>query len=439
MNSKIRIKRKNLAVYLLILISVFPAYYHIMGRMVSSVILVPVLFFIAIRGRASIKSSDLKAMALFFIWVLIKSFIYVYHGEAFRAISFSLLVISIALVVPTYITSKEKFISLIDLMLAVSVFLCILGIVEGVTGFNPFVMLDTEGDVVRNLERLGIVRIISFTAQTTHYAIYASMMAVLAIYRVSIEKTKREKNKFYIIMGLNIINLLLTLTRSTIVCFIACVFMIILKMGVGRFLRIVLIVLIGVIVTGVFFEESFLGQFIYMMLALVFPSFADRLSTGALSEYANGIADRVNLYKWVYESVAGHMILGMGERTQFAYVHKIDMVLFSYYETKKSIEVYVLYLLYHFGFVGVISEMIMYIQLTFRAFRNSLKKKMQFETRFNFDFIIFVILIMNIINWLAVAQGEESTTIYILLFAWISYTGLKRKESVASAMGGDKW
>jgi hypothetical protein len=63
---------------------------------------------------------------------------------------------------------------------------------------------------------------------------------------------------------------------------------------------------------------------------------------------------------------------------------------------------------------------------------------MQFETRFNFDFIIFVILIMNIINWFAVAQGEESTTIYILLFAWISYTGLKRKESVTSAMGGDK-
>lgn len=438
MSSKISIKKENIAVYLLILISVFPAYYHIMGRMVSSVILVPVLFLTAILGKASIKRSDFKSMALFFIWVLIKSLIYVYHGEAFRAASFSLLIISIALIVPMYVSSKEKFLSLIDLMLYVSVFLCILGIIEGITGFNPFIIFDTEGNVVRNLERLGIVRIISFTAQATHYALYVSIMALLAIYRVSIEKTKREKNKFYIIMGLNVINLMLTLTRSTIVCFIACVLMIIFKMGVGRFIRIILIVLIGTIVVSVFFEESFLGQFIYMMLALVFPSFSNRLSSGALSEYANGVADRVNLYKWVYESVSGHMILGMGERTQFAYFHKIDMVLFSYYETKRSIEVYVLYLLYHFGLVGAISEMLVYIQFTLRAFRNSLKRKMQFENRFNFDFIMFIILIMNIINWFAVAQGEESTTIYTLLFIWISYIGLKRKEFITSTMGGDK-
>ena len=120
MNVKICLNTKRIIVYLLLLISVFPAYYHIAGRMVSSVILVPLLFVMAVAGGCKIKSSDFKVLFLFFCWILIKSAIYCYHGETLRALSFSLFIISIAFVVSTYVTTIEKFLSLIDMMLVIS-------------------------------------------------------------------------------------------------------------------------------------------------------------------------------------------------------------------------------------------------------------------------------------------------------------------------------
>lgn len=56
-----------------------------------------------------------------------------------------------------------------------------------------------------------------------------------------------------------------------------------------------------------------------MMLALVSPDYANKLATGALSEYANGVADRLNLYAWVYESVKDNIIFGMGKNTICVY------------------------------------------------------------------------------------------------------------------------
>lgn len=67
MNVKICLNTKRIIVYLLLLISVFPAYYHIAGRMVSSVILVPLLFVMAVAGGCKIKSSDFKVLFLFFL------------------------------------------------------------------------------------------------------------------------------------------------------------------------------------------------------------------------------------------------------------------------------------------------------------------------------------------------------------------------------------
>lgn len=102
------------------------------------------------------------------------------------------------------------------------------------------------------------------------------------------------------------------------------------------------------------------------------------------------------------------------------------MSTFSYYETKTSIEVYSLSLLYHFGVVGMITEMWMYVNYTIKSMVLSFKKKMEFERKITFDYIMFVIFALNIINWFAVDQGEESTTLYIIMMIWVCYNSLKR-------------
>jgi hypothetical protein len=315
-----------------------------------------------------------------------------------------------------------------DVLIYASAVMCVLAIIEGITGINLFLYLDDGGTVTRNLARLGIIRIIGFTAQTTHYALYASMMACLSIYRISIENKKNNRRRYWVILTLQTINVVMTLTRAAIVCFIACLLLILLKQGMRKFMRVIVTATIVGLIISVFFETSFLGQFIYMMLALISTKYADKLAPGALSEYANGVADRFNLYTWVYESVKDNIIMGMGDKTQFAYTHRVDAWLFSYYETKKSIEVYSLYLLYHFGIVGVVNELFMYISFTTKAFKLSLKKKLVFERKLSFDYMMFVIFVLNIINWFAAAQGEEATTLYIIMMIWVCYNQLKKNE-----------
>lgn len=423
-----RINKDYFLIVFLLLISVFPAYSHIFNHKTSSMLLFSLLLMFVLMSKPQF-SLKLDITGFFiFLWIIFRIIAYSSNLEFINAVVFIIEISSIYMVVARFVVNADRLLRLLHYIVVISFGVSVLGVIEGLTGFNIFLYLDDGSTVVRNLARLGIVRIIGFTAQTAHYALYLSIVSFIAIYLIDIE-TSRKKIRFYkITFLLLVINILFTLTRAAVLCFLIGIILVFIKKGLGKTISIILAFMAIVFAISVFFEHSFVAQFFYMMLAIFNPDYAGKLAAGSLNEYANGIGDRLNLYKWVYETVKDNILFGMGEKAQFSYVHRIDMLTFSYYETKQSIEVNYLYILFHYGVISLVTEVMWNIRILRKSIKNSLRRKFEFEKKITFNYLIFVIVCVNLISWFTVSQGEEDILVYILMVAWMCYNSILKKE-----------
>ena len=364
-----------------------------------------------------------------YIWVFVRIFIYIYHGDLMGGISFFNRIMIALLVVINCIRSQNDFERGIDCLIGVSLIVSLLGLVEVGTGLNVFMLLNNSGEeIALNVSRLGRSRIIGFTQQSITYGLYMSMVTFLTIYRLNNKVSKKKKYIFKCILLLQITNILLAMSRAVIICFIACLIFVLMKYSKLKGMLYLLVCLLILCIIALFWKDSYLGQYIYMMLALLFPKMKSVLPIGALAEHANGIGDRFDLIAWVWETVGSNCLLGMGEKAEFAYRHLYSWEGTSFYTTKRMIEVYPLHLLFHYGFLGMISECLMYIIFALKSYRSQFKYNLDYEGKINFNCMVFVILVLNFACWLAVMQAAEDITLYLIIFMTFVYNKFGREK-----------
>lgn len=137
-----------------------------------------------------------------------------------------------------------------------------------------------------------------------------------------------------------------------------------------------------------------------------------------------GSGDRKELLKWVWESIDNKWI-GMGGSAEFAYSLTERSGIYSYIRTKTSIENQYLNLLYHYGIIGLISMIWVYIQVFIKSIIQAVKNPSEWEGRISFPKMLVVILGTYYISFFGVHQIDEKRIFFCLIFLLIAYCNNK--------------
>lgn len=425
-----KLSTKQMLPIFVVLYTLIPSYCQIGGTQATNLLaLILVALYIFIY-RKHLKTIKLTQESLVIgIWVIARLTSMFVTGSFFRVVMFFISFVGIGYIFINYISEKEKFIHVLDAVIYAGAIASVLGIIEAITGFNVFSLLNNSGAVLNyNNLRLGMMRIISYTGQTISYCMYCSIVACLAMYRIANLKNKtNEKRKFLVIYWLLCINILFTFSRSIIICFVISQIIILWYLGKKKFLKVILrvaIVMSVIIVASKLFFPSFadtMSQYFYMMLAVFNGNYADKLMVGWGTEDVSGIGERLLLYRWVWESVQGNLLFGKGEYADFSYSYRATDGIYFFTKIKRSIEVHHLYILYHFGFITLVPEVCMFLSFIIQGLRKAFRKNPLFESKMGFNFVFFVIIFMDMLSWFTVNMGSEKNTLYFTIFLWLSY------------------
>lgn len=326
------------------------------------------------------------------------------------------------------LNTRKQFIRAVDLLIIGAVVASIIGIMESITGFNGFHLLNTMGaQITLQPLRFGFRRIISFTYQTISFCNYCMFALGLIVYRISVcSKENERKQKYGIAYAIVFIAALLTLSRSILICIIISQLILLYLCGYKVLLKRILIIttvgMLTVIICSMVLPEivNVLQNIAYMLLAV----FDDNYATMLGNIDGTGSGDRIELLKWVWESIDNKWI-GMGGSTEFAYSLTEHSGIYSYIRTKTSIENQYLNLLYHYGIIGLISMIWVYIQLFIKSIIQAVKNPSEWEGRISFPKMLVVILGTYYISFFGVHQIDEKRIFFCLIFLLIAYCNNK--------------
>lgn len=207
---------------------------------------------------------------------------------------------------------------------------------------------------------------------------------------------------------------------------ILCQLLLLLKLGVQKTVKKVLVTIcvtlaLSLIIQIMVPDFDFISQFFLMMIG-VFNKSVSNIITDAVGANANGIGERLLLYKWVWDSMEGSMIVGHGGGTAFAYNYTISGDIWNLTHTKESIEVQYLYQLYHYGMIGMLSQIIMYISLLIAGIKSYRKSKKSCEGKLTFDYVFLVTLAVYFLLFFAVNQATERYIFNMFLYLFFAYS-----------------
>lgn len=427
----VKVNKQTLFGLFIALYAIMPGYFVIAGIQFGNIMALGFVFlWILITGRIKKVNLTFGCSVLIFVWIAWRSLVLLYHGELSRLIVFWVSTIGIGLVTINWVNTKEKFLKCIDVLIWTFAAVGVLGVLESVTGFNIFSILNNSGVSLNyNGARLGVLRIISFTGQTINYCLCCAIMATLTIYRMCTIKCLRRRRQLMLVYGLLVLNIVMTLSRSIILCFILSQLILFAKFGIHKLLRnVAIIVVVALAVSSVWSlvgdeSSNMIAQFTYMLLAVFDDRFADKLASNWGAEDTSGVGDRFILYKWVWNTVKDNLLMGFGSRTEFQYTYQKTDGAWTWNTIKYGIEVNYLNMLFRYGVMGLITECLMYLNFAITSCMHAFKKYNNWEGKINYNYVMLVILIMNFLAWFAVSQSAEEPILYFAIFLMLAYNG----------------
>lgn len=437
MRPRIKISLYNLIQVLLIFFPILPFYFMVGNICVSNILIAVVGLLglcIIIRKHSLYVKID-GILLLLLIWIGIRFIAYELSKDFMEGIWFLFRTLICGIVVITGIRNRDNFLRAIYVLVYTSGIIACFGIIESITHFNVFSLINTAGTILNyNPLRFGLLRILSFTSQTIVYCIYCMFMASMAFYLLSIERKKVKKRLLLFIYFLLWVNGLLTLSRSVILAFVVSQLLLLYGCGYSKFIiRIFQIIFCGLIcyiVLGFFIPQikTIVENLIFMILAVFNDNYANTISSSFGSDNLKGIGNRFQLYSWVWDSLKGNLLWGMGSRTQFEYQYTAHYGVYYVPSTKTSIEVQYLYVLFHYGIVGLVSEVLAYIAVLWKCIKTNFKPAL-WEGKISFNFVCLVVFLVYFIAMFAVNQSSESRIFYVLVFLLLAYCNTHKFET----------
>ena len=446
-NKRLTISGWSVICFFACLYPIMPGYFEIIGINASNILVAISVFLLGCISSWKLKNTskvrfDLKIVFLLYIGYLLLS--YLISGDYFEVFWSILFYIILASYIINYVRTPQEFIGILDIMIKTAGVVCVIGIVESATQFNVFELLNNSGaHIYYNALRFGLRRIVGFGYQTITYCVYCMFIMSVTLYRITQLKYHSRKRTLYVaIYALLWINALLTLSRSAILGAIACQSILLARCGWKKFISRMIIVLALAWVGSSIYSTVTNGtnlflNMIRMLLAVFNENYTDSISASFGTDNLNAVGNRLSLYLWVANSMKDKWLLGWGRTAAFNYTYTYNNA-WSTQLTKSSIEVEYLYTIYHFGILGLITEVMVY----FTFIRNGLVKKYNrlkhWENKLSFNYTMGVTILVYCLVLFAVNRGAEAHTLYLLSMLFLAYNRSVMDEAILDTLREEK-
>lgn len=426
----VKIKFIDIAYIFAILFPIIPSYFEMGGVAVINVLCFAVILVRLIIGvRKNIRYTSIDFI-LIFIWILWETIVCLLHGDATGVVVTLLYLLSVIIVAGS-LNTIDQFNKMVDCIIYTAGVVAVFGIIESLTGFNVFSVLNTSGATLNyNPPRFGLTRIISSSGHAIEYCSYCMMCLSLTFYRIVNMKKSKKKRVYMIIYVLIFSNAILTLSRSALICMFVCQIVLLYESGFAYFLKTMLKVLLGVIAictivsTAVPTVGKAIQTMVYMFLAIFNDNYKSIISTSFGNDNLSAFGNRLDLVGWVIDDMKGHYFLGMGPNVGFNHAFTEYSGAYSWTTIKHSIEVNYLNILWNYGIITLVMEIV----CAFKIIANELKtKKAVTENRLSFGKTCGILSICYLMIWLAIAQGTEYKTFILIIALFFAYKRITKQ------------
>lgn len=330
-----------------------------------------------------------------------------------------ILPIFIVVAITAFTSKRDKFNLAINFLLFFAFLLTIAGIIEEFTHVNLYALINHR-PVFQDF-RFGLLRISTIFTHSINYVNFLMGITLLIIYKYKQANSNIVKKRLQFLYALVVLNLLFANARSTTIILIFTNLILFYFAGYlnrKNIVKALIFSLVGVFVA--MFSQSFretVMNFVYMLLAIFFPSFQEKISSSFGGSNIDAIGQRDQLYIWVWERLRGYEWLGVGNKITF-------WVKMYPSGTKTSIENEYLFTLWRTGIVGLAIMISQHVYLLGSSLKNFFKSK----EKLNFNLVMFVFIFGLVLSYFAVAIQQEKYFLYIMIGLFFSNNTLARKE-----------
>ncbi|MBR5349027.1 MAG: O-antigen ligase family protein [Lachnospiraceae bacterium] len=414
-----------------VLYPICPGYFSIGGMQVRELILTITAIMLILLSKTIVVTKKDRSYPVFFeimIWSGIFALIQIYHSEWIILLSQVMLWIVVIFFGSKVINTKERFLEIVDCLIWGGIFVGLCGLAEEFTHFNFFSLINTIGTKMNyNPNRLGILRIISFTSHAISYGCYCMIILTMVAYRLTIEK----KRFLYFAGVLMLVNEVFAMSRGPMIGLAIEGVLILWFSGHQAFLKkvfkwimvLVIMVLLACVVSNKVRTTVKLSG--YVVLAMFDDDYAARLAEYGFKDNAGGIGNRIDLYKWVYEEAQDSLWLGKGAYKQFE--HKF-INSGGYVQTKSSIEVEWLRTFFRYGYIGLYAEIFLYLALILHSLYKKLKTPTEWEGHLSYARVVAALLIGYVVVMFSVMQNQEVQALSVVILLLVAYARNKAND-----------
>lgn|GEM_PF-5293172 len=372
-------------------------------------------------GRKAWKK-DLVIVLLGYLLLLLT---YIYQGEVMTFLRNFIEVFSIYFIICSYVSDRGSFNKIVEILLKSCLVLCIFGIIDVVTHFNIFSLVENAQNFgsmgTASMIRLGMKRVESSFGQPLSFSLYLTICSSLCFYMFKIRDGHNGLyKKIYILIWINII---LTVSRFPIVLFAVLQLLFTMQYTQRKKIRILSGVIIGGILSMIFIvlaDIPFLNDVSNMFLVIISPE-SNSLYKGVFGGNENPFSYRFELFKDVPKFMTIYQVnklFGIGS---------LGPTLFG-----RSIDCEYLFILLCYGWLGLIGKYLIFIVpmlksmiYTFKLGKHSRVYTVE-STTFNIKMLLT--MIVYLINLSSVAQLDEFRIANVALALLISNMRLMKAE-----------
>lgn len=430
---KLRLNKINYISIFLCLFPILPYYFKFfsleMTTLVALALFICYCVLLCIKNKPLVLCNKFDTVDFAIIaWALIRCLQYLFDGQFIGAVNVFSRSILAGFVMIRVINSKEKFLRAIDIVIYTGGVLAVFGIIESFTHFNVFSLLNNTNAILNyNAVRFGLLRILSFSSHTIVYCVYIMFIINLAFYRITVESRENLKRTILqIIYILLFINAILTLSRSAILFLLLSQIMVMYMCGFKKFLKKMLLIglIMAIVIAWGLAVGGVLATFIKNVVAMLLAVFNSDLTEVIAGSYGadniSAVGNRIDLYGWVWEDVKDTLFMGKGGSAKFSHMMTVYSSNYVYRFQKTSIEVQYLNILFHFGLIGLVSEVFANIALLVKSF-SCRRLKQKWEPKIGFGTLSFIVLLCYFLQMFAVNQSSDVTIFYLFCMLLLTY------------------
>lgn len=413
-DSKISVKYLFLIISM-ILYPILPVYFRVGGSiMIYYIVLLPLLFFTVLG-----KFYNVMKIHFILIYTLGSFLVFSVYMEINELIKFIIAPIGLFTALITIINSEKIFFKIIDTLIYTAGVIGVFGIIQAITSFNIFSLLNNTENNITNVEkRMGILRIQQSFGMSTNYCNYLIIIMALLYYRMC---TSDGENKiiYKVIWWLLLLNAFCTGSRGPLVVILVSQFIFLLKVGKKirwRQVSAVIGVIIMACIVGTFLGLpiiNYIKNYFYVFISLIDSSYQSKITID-FGTNLEATGTRIRLYSYIYEAVKNKLAFGIGSNAAKSF----EIVVNEWF-SKKSIENEYLTTLLVYGVTGLSIQIYFFISNLLYSIRSK-RKKLNSEI-IGFNFIFIVTFMGYITNLFTVSMQADERIFFVFIGLMLTY------------------